>query len=171
MRLSQALLDAVEAALPGAGEAGLKAHLVQARIGGWHRTTVRHALRELIRQGRAGFYGRDHQRRYRRVSPGESSACLREPEQGSLREARPEKPPSKWRAYGARGDDANVILPDAAAVSAVLRAQRIRYRDVEAADLRREERMAQWSLRPRTSAELTRAVFGDPAPGRGAAKA
>lgn len=165
MRLSQALLDRVEAALPPAGEAGLATRQIHDRVGGWNRTTVRHALRELIRRGRAGFSGRDRHRRYRRASPRDAQAApLREA--GPPEEAKPTpKPASAWREYAARGDG-SVRLPDEPDVAAAMRRQRIRYRDVEERELRREERLPQWSPRPRTSEELTRAVFGDPAPGR-----
>jgi hypothetical protein len=162
MALSPALLDRVEAALPQAGETGLAARAIHDRVGRFNRTTVRHALRELVRQGRAGFSGIDRHRRYRRFAPG---AAPSEPVSAPRRKATP-KAKAAWRGYGARGEG-GVILPDAGAVAAAMRAGRVRYRDVDAAALMREERLAGWSMRPRGSAELTRAVFGDPAPGRG----
>jgi hypothetical protein len=157
MRLSRALIDAVEKALPGPEETGMATRAIHARVGGWNRTTVRHALRELIRQGRAGFSGRDRHRRYRRPGGAPLVAVAAPP--------RAAKPALSWQDYAARGDG-SVLLPDAGAVETAMRQQRIRYRDVEAAALIREERMPGWFRRPRNSAELTRAVFGDPAPGR-----
>jgi hypothetical protein len=70
-----------------------------------------------------------------------------------------------WRDYGLRGDG-SVRLPDERAIAAAMRRHRIRYRDVGAAELLAEERIAGWSWLKRSNAELTRAVFGDPAPGR-----
>jgi hypothetical protein len=131
-------------------------------VGGWNRTTVRHALRQLIREGRAGFSGRDRHRRYRRAggpgfeAPPPSPPPIAPP---------PAEPAPSWREYGLRGDG-SVRLPDERAIAAAMRRHRIRYRDVGAAELLAEERIAGWSWRKRSNAELTRAVFGDPTPGR-----
>lgn len=162
MRLSRALLDAVEAALPPPGDAGLATQQVHARVGGWNRTTVRHALRALIREGRAGFSGRDRHRRYRR-SGGLNTAPP--PPPLSPNPPPTTKPPPSWRDYGLRSDG-SVRLPDEREVAAAMRRHRLRYHDVGAAELLAEERMAGWSWRKRSNAELTRIVFGDPAPGR-----
>jgi hypothetical protein len=161
MRLSRALLDAVEAALPSSSEAGLATQAVHDRVGGWNRTTVRHALRQLIREGRAGFIGLDRHRRYRRAGgPG-----LEAPPPPPIEPLPAEEPAPSWRDYGLRGDG-SVRLPDERAIAAAMGRHRIRYRDVGAAELLAEERIAGWSWRKRSNAELTRAVFGDPAPGR-----
>jgi hypothetical protein len=163
MRLSRALLDAVEAALPSSGEVGLATQAVHDRVGGWNRTTIRHALRQLIREGRAGFSGLDRHRRYRRGGgPGFEAPPLPPP---PIAPPSAEEPAPSWREYGLRGDG-SVRLPDERAIAATMRRQRIRYRDVGAAELLAEERIAGWSRRKRSNAELTRAVFGDPAPGR-----
>jgi hypothetical protein len=162
MRLSRALLDAVEAALPPPSEAGLATQQVHARVGGWNRTTVRHALRALIREGRAGFSGRDRHRRYRR-SDGVAFALPPPPLPPSAPPTA--KPSPSWRDYGLRGDG-SVRLPDEPEIAAAMRRHRMRYCDVGAAELLAEERMAGWSWRKRSNAELTRIVFGDPAPGR-----
>jgi hypothetical protein len=163
MRLSRALLDAVEAALPSSSEAGLATQAVHDRVGGWNRTTVRHALRQLIREGRAGFIGLDRHRRYRRAGgPGLEAAPPPPPPIAPLPA---DEPLPSWREYGLRGDG-SVRLPDERAIAAAMRRHRICYRDVGAAELLAEERIAGWSWRKRSNAELTRAVFGDPAPGR-----
>jgi hypothetical protein len=157
MRLSQGLLDAVEAALPGPAEAGVATRAVHQSVGRWNRTTVRHALRELIRQGRAGYSGRDRQRRYRRYA-GEGAPFI-----APVLPPPPRRAALSWRDYAARGDG-SVLIPDADAVKDAM--QGLRYRDVDAAALLHEQRMPGWSRRPRNGAELTRAVFGDPAPDR-----
>ncbi|HUC64607.1 MAG TPA: hypothetical protein VMA53_04205 [Stellaceae bacterium] len=162
MRLSRALLDAVAAALPLPGEAGLATQAVHDRVGGWNRTTVRHALRQLIREGRAGFSGCDRHRRYRRAGgPGFKAP----PPPPPIAPLPAEEPAPSWREYGLRGDG-SVHLPDERAIAAAMRRHAIRYRDVGAAELLAEERIVGWSWRKRSNAELTRAVFGDPAPGR-----
>lgn len=160
MRLSQTLLDTVEAALPQASETGLATRAVHDRVGGWNRTTIRHALRELVRQRRAAFSGRDRHRRYRRAVPGELPQY--EPRAETPTPARP-KPARSWADYAARGDG-RVRAPDEGAVAAAMRRLGLRYRDIDAAALLAEERMAGWFRRSRSNAELTRAVFGDPAP-------
>ncbi|HWI27846.1 MAG TPA: hypothetical protein VN668_12815 [Stellaceae bacterium] len=160
MRLSQTLLDTVEAALPQASETGLATRAVHDRVGGWNRTTIRHALRELIRQRRAAFSGRDRHRRYRRAAPGGAPQPAPQLEGPT---ATPPKPARSWADYATRGDG-SVRAPDESAVAAAMRRLGLRYRDVDAAALLAEERMAGWFRRPRSNAELTRAVFGDPAP-------
>jgi hypothetical protein len=163
MRLSRALLDAVEAALPASAEAGLATQAVHDRVGGWNRTTVRHALRQLIREGRAGFSGLDRHRRYRRAGgPGFEAPPSPLP---PVAPVPVDEPAPSWREYGLRGDG-SVRLPDERAIAAAMRRHRMRYRDVGAAELLAEERIAGWSWRKRSNAELTRAVFGDPEPGR-----
>jgi hypothetical protein len=159
MRLSRTLIDAVEAALPRADEAGIATRAVHAQVGHWNRTTVRHALRELVRQGRAGFSGRDRQRRYRRANGFAPQPMPAQPLPPPV-----PPPPLAWRDYAARGDG-SVRQPDEREVAEAMRRHRIRYRDVGAAALIAEERLPGWSRRPRNSAELTRVVFGDPAPG------
>jgi hypothetical protein len=161
MRLSRTLLDAVEAVLPPPSDAGLATQAVHARVGGWNRTTVRHALRQLIREGRAGFSGLDRHRRYRRAG----GAGFEAPPPPPIAPLPAEEPAPSWREYGLRGDG-SVRLPDERAIAAAMSRHRIRYRDVGAAELLAEERIAGWSWRKRSNAELTRAVFGDPAPGR-----
>jgi hypothetical protein len=162
MRLSRALLDAVEAALPSPGDTGLATQAVHARVGGWNRTTVRHALRQLIREGRAGFSGHDRHRRYRRAgAPGFEAPPPSPPTSAPP----PAEPAPSWRDYGLRGDG-SVRLPDERAIATAMRRHRIRYRDVGAGELLAEERIAGWSWRKRSNAELTRAVFGDPSPSR-----
>ena len=154
VRLSAALLDAVEKVLPDPDAPGIATGAVHERVGGWNRTTVRHALRELVRQGRAGFTGRDRRRRYQR-----GGGIARPPEPSAPdRQARP-------RPAAARGADSS-LLPGARGVETALCRLRIRYRDVDAGLLLREERLAGWGWHKRSSAELTRAVFGDPEPGR-----
>ena len=64
-QFSPALLDEVAAALP-AGE-GLRPAEIHARVGRWSPVTIRHALRQLVDDGRATFTGPDCQRRYRRA--------------------------------------------------------------------------------------------------------
>jgi len=163
MRLSRTLLDAVEAVLPPPSDAGLATQAVHARVGGWNRTTVRHALRQLIREGRAGFSGLDRHRRYRRA--GGAGLEAPPPPPPPIAPLPAEEPAPSWREYGLRGDG-SVRLPDERAITAAMSRHRIRYRDVGAAELFAEERIAGWSWRKRSNAELTRAVFGDPAPGR-----
>lgn len=160
MRLSRTLIDAVEAALPRLGEAGIATRVVHARVGLWNPTTVRHALRELVRQGRAGFSGRDRHRHYHRAN-GLAPRPMPPPQFLPL----PPRRPLAWRDYAERGDG-SVRLPEEREVAEAMRRQRIRYRDVDAAALIAEERLPGWSRRPRNNAELTRAAFGDPAPGR-----
>lgn len=63
--LSHSTLSLVEAALPDAP--GEPPRDIAARIGTLAPTTVRHALRELGRQGRAAVEGADCQRRYWKV--------------------------------------------------------------------------------------------------------
>jgi hypothetical protein len=132
-------------------------------VGGWNRTTVRHALRQLIREGRVGFSGLDRHRRYRRAGgPGLEASP---PPLPPVAPVPAEEPAPSWREYGLRGDG-SVRLPDERAIAAAMRRHRIRYRDIGAAEFLAEERIAGWSWRKRSNAELTRAVFGDPAPGR-----
>jgi hypothetical protein len=129
-------------------------------IGSWNRTTVRHALRQLIREGRADFSGLDRHRRYRRAGGTGFEAPPPPPIAPPLAEPAP-----SWRDYGLRGDG-SVRLADERAIAAAMRRHRIRYHDVGAAELIAEERIVGWSWLKRSNAELTRAVFGDPAPGR-----
>lgn len=162
MRCSPGLLDAVEAALPPAEGAGIAAAQVHERVPGvWNRTTVRHALRVLIGSGRARFSGVDRHRKYRRAGAADA-ATASDPEAAEPEE---ESSPDRWRDYALRGDG-SVRLPDEATVTALMRQHAIRYADASAADLAREERLPGWSRRKPTSAELTRAVFGDPSPSR-----
>lgn len=84
----------------------------------------------------------------------------RDAPRGELREGR-----NSWRDYALRGDG-SVQLPDAQTVAAAMEKHGQRYDDVDAAALQREERLAGWSWRRPTNAALTRAVFGDPPPGR-----
>ena len=151
MRLSALLLDAVEKVLPAPEAPGIATGAVHERVGGWNRTTVRHALRELVRQGRAGFTGRDRRRRYRRGGGVAPPPALEQQSRPSSAPPRPE---------------GEVLLADARGVESALRRLHIRYRDVDASLLLREERLAGWGWHKRSSAELTRAVFGDPEPGR-----
>lgn len=65
MQISDHLLDAVERALPERGP-GLRPHQVHERMAFGARTTVRHALREMVACGRAEFEGEVGYRRYRR---------------------------------------------------------------------------------------------------------
>lgn len=164
MRYSPDLLEAVAAALPPAEQAGIAASEVHGRVaGGWTRTTVRHALRVLVATGRADFCGVDRHRKYRRAGAVLSDAAE---ETGTPEElVKAEDASDRWRDYALRGDG-GVRLPDEAAVGALMRQHGVRYEDVSADELAREERHAGWSHRKPSSAELTRAVFGDPMPGR-----
>jgi hypothetical protein len=163
---SRRLLDAVEAALPASEGAGIAAAEVHGRVAGsWNRGTVRHALRLLVDGGRAEFTGIDRHRKYRRKgAASDPPAATDVPPPGEA-----DDEPSRWRDYALRGDG-SVRLPDEAAVAALMRERAIRYEDASAADLAHEERLAGWSHRRPTSADLTRAVFGDPRPGRNAAR-
>jgi hypothetical protein len=67
-RLPSALLDAFEAALPAPNEPGLAPVEIWRRVGRWALITARHAIRELVRQGRASYTGPDSRRRYRRAT-------------------------------------------------------------------------------------------------------
>jgi hypothetical protein len=173
MRLSARLLDAVEAALPGPEAPGIATQEVHRRVGQWGRTTVRHALRALARGGRAQFTGIDRHRRYRRAgAPGSAAAPMPAPAAAEPRaEARTmlrgDPPPhNPWREYALRGDGRDQ-RPEDAAVAAAMRRAGIRYADVERAALSEEERRPGWAApRPRSNAELTRLVLGDPRPGR-----
>jgi hypothetical protein len=91
---------ALSPALPGDGEAALAARAIHDRVGRFNRTTVRHALRELVRHGRAEFTGIDRHRRYRRFVPG---MTLGQPLSAPRRKARPTAKVA-WRGYGARGE-------------------------------------------------------------------
>lgn len=68
MKLGQEVLDAVEAVLPGPGEAGIATRVAHSRDCGWGRSTVRHALVALARSGRVEFRGPDWYRLYRRAA-------------------------------------------------------------------------------------------------------
>lgn len=165
MNLSRTLIDAVEATLPGPGEAGIPARVAHDRVGRWGRTTVRHALAMLARAGRAEFQGSDRHRLYRRTT--ERAAASPDPPsaEGDDEEAPPDAEPS-WSDYGARSDG-SVVRPDEELIARIMQLRGIRYANASAADLRREERLPGWFWpRPADSAALTRAVFGDPPPGR-----
>jgi hypothetical protein len=167
MRCSPGLLDAVEAALPPSEAAGIAAADVHGRVpGAWSHGTVRHALRILVDSGRAEFTGVDRHRKYRRKRLAETDATV---PTDALSPGEADGEPSRWRDYALRGDG-SVCPPDEAAVAARMRERAIRYEDASAADLLREERLAGWGQRRPSSAELTRSVFGDPRPGRGAAQ-
>jgi hypothetical protein len=166
MRVSPDLLDAVEAALPAAGDAAIAPCAVHDRVGAWNRRTVRHALRALVQSGRARFTGGDRHRKYRRAGATEPRGA----EPGAGQAMRPASRRAggrteSWRDYALRGDG-SVRLPDGHAVAKAMAKHGLRYGDVDAAELRREERLAGWSVRRPTSAALTRAIFGDPQPGR-----
>lgn len=171
MRCSPGLLATVEAALPPPDRAGIAASQVHGRVpGAWNRTTIRHALRALVQSGRASFTGVDRHRKYRLAGAAPPGAADGAPACDAVDAAaasppafRPER--GRWRDYALRGDG-SVRPPDEAAVAALMRRHGVRYADASAADLRHEERLPGWSRRKPTSAELTRAVFGDPAPGR-----
>jgi len=158
MKFSPALLDAVAAALPAAEEAAIAARDVHDRVGNWNRATVRHALCALVRSGRASFIGKDRHRKYRSAGTGEGPAKEPASRRAVGRQV-------SWRDYALRGDG-SVRLPDERVLAQAMAKQGLRYGDVDAAALEREERLAGWSLRPPSSAALTRAVFGDPPPGR-----
>ena len=81
MKLSQEVLDAVEAILPGPREAGVATRVAHSRVRGWGRTTVRHALAALARSGRVEFLGLDRHRLYRRAA---TAAGVAEREQGEV---------------------------------------------------------------------------------------
>jgi hypothetical protein len=103
MRLSEELLDAVEASLPGPGAPGLKTKDVHDRTKRWRRTTIRHALAALARAGRAEFTGHDRHRHYRRVvgsAPKAEDGSNTALPSGALNG----KAPSVWRPDGARPD-------------------------------------------------------------------
>lgn len=68
--ISPALLDEVAAALP-TGD-GLQPAEIHARVGRWSAVTIRHALRQLVDEGRATFTGPDTRRRYCRVETGDA---------------------------------------------------------------------------------------------------
>lgn len=166
MRISPDLLDAVEAALPAAGDAAIAAHAVHDRVGTWNGRTVRHALRALVQSGRARFIGGDRHRKYRRAGAAEPCGA----ETGAGQAARPASRQAggrreSWRDYALRGDG-SVRLPDGQAVAKAMAKLGLRYGDVGAAELRREERLVGWSLCRPSNTALTRAVFGDPQPGR-----
>ena len=168
MRLSARLLDVVEAALPGPDAGGIATQEVHRRVGAWGRTTVRHALRALARSGRAEFSGIDRHRRYRRAggAPPATAAVPAPPPAPIAALLAQERPYNPWREYALRGDG-SVRPPDEAAIGAAMRRATIRYANVDWDALRREERLPGWAMpRPRTNAELTRLVLGDPRPGR-----
>jgi hypothetical protein len=163
MKLGRALIDAVEAVLPGPEEAGIPARIAHDRVGRWGRTTVRHALAALASSGRAEFHGSDRHRLYRRtrMRPAAEGAGAPAADDDEPMEGEP-----SWSDYAARADG-SVRRPDEAMVAALMRQRGIRYGDASAAELRREERLPGWSWpRPADGAALTRAVFGDPPPGR-----
>jgi len=173
MKLSGELLDAVEAALPGPEAPGLRAQDVHEDVGRWGRTTIRHALGALARAGRAEFAGKDRHRRYRRArgdAAGRMAGCEdAEPPIGAhpsigANDAVPEA--SGWRGYGARPDGC-VRLPDGRAIAELMRKLALRYENVTAIELKREQTLPGWRGRL-SNAELTRVVFGDPRPGRSA---
>ena len=161
------LLDAVAAALPTGPGAGVAAREVHDRVGRFNRTTIRHALRRLVATGRAGFSGGDRHRRYH--GTGDAQGPRQSPaapmEQAPRKRWRPGARRDSWRDYALRGDG-SVRIPDAAAWAALMRGRGLRYDDVSAAELANEEQMRGWTWRKPTSAQLTRLVFGDPAPGR-----
>ncbi|MGO8919861.1 MAG: hypothetical protein ACLQJR_28510 [Stellaceae bacterium] len=166
MRVSPDLLNAVAAALPAADGDAIAAREVHDRVGAWNRTTVRHALRELVQSGRASFIGGDRHRKYRSAGGAEPSGAGN----GAGQPARPASrrvgaSQESWRDYALRGDG-SVRLPDGQAVAEAMRKHGLRYGDVDAEELQREERLAGWSCRRPTSAALTSAVFGDPQPSR-----
>jgi Homeodomain-like domain len=199
MKLSQEILDAVEAALPGPSEAGIATRVAHSRVRGWGRTTVRHALAALARSGRVDFLGVDRHRLYRRaataagVAEREPREMCQTPEAEQIRALAEEglsdaeigarfgrsqswasrlrrrydiavcaSDDSPWRQYAAL-PDGSVRRPDSRLIADVMRRRGIRYADVSAAELRREERLGGWSWpNPVDSAALTRAVFGDP---------
>jgi hypothetical protein len=165
-KASPDLLDAVTAALPPPDGTAIAARQVHDRVGAWNRTTIRHALRELVQSGRASFVGGDRHRKYRRAGadgPNDMANEAAEPPRPVATPARAS--PDTWRDYALRGDG-SVLFPDAQALAETMARHAVRYADVDAAELRREERLAGWSRRRPTSAALTRAVFGDPPPGR-----
>lgn len=163
MRFSSDLLNRVEAALPPAQDAAIAVREVHDRVGAWNRTTVRHALCALVQSGRASFIGKDRHRKYRCAGAGAPMPAPAEeipPEPPGLAEER-----ESWRDYALRGDG-SVRLPDEEALAAAMARLGLCYRDVDATTLAIEECLPGWSPRPRSNAALTRAVFGDPEPGR-----
>lgn len=63
MTCSPRTLDEVLAVLPGR-DGALTPKQVQERVGRWAPITIRHALRELVEDGRASFTGDAGRRRY-----------------------------------------------------------------------------------------------------------
>ena len=166
VRFSPDLLEAVTAALPAADGVAIAAREVHERVRAWNRTTVRHALRALVRSGRASFIGGDRHRKYRLA--GRARLDGAETGTGEAAAPPPRRAPDRqdtWRDYALRGDG-SVQLPDAQAVAEAMERHGRRYDDVDAATLRHEERLLGWSWRRPSNAALTRAVFGDPPPGR-----
>src|SRR5215469_8093404 len=114
MKLSRALIDAVEAVLPGPGETGIPARTAHDRVARWGRTTVRHALAVLARSGRAEFQGADRHRLYRRrmtddgSRTSETSIC--HPSSDVCHPSSDIRHPS-WAEYGAL-PDGSVRRPD-----------------------------------------------------------
>ena len=164
-QFSPDLLDAVAAALPAADGVAIAAREVHERVRAWNRTTVRHALRALVRSGRASFIGGDRHRKYRLPGGAEPNGAETPTAVAGRPTRRAPGRQDSWRDYALRGDG-SVQLPDAQTVAAAMEKHGQRYDDVDAAALQREERLAGWSWRRPTNAALTRAVFGDPPPGR-----
>lgn len=64
MTASSKMMDAVEAVL--SSNFSLTPKQVHERMGQWAIVSVRHALRQLVEEGRATFSGPDGERQYRR---------------------------------------------------------------------------------------------------------